>query len=171
MGNQMASVLHPEDFEGMRSQIGTDGGAIQGEYRLLCKDSGVRWISLKAQLFTEDDGNMYVYGVFVDITEEKQLQDRIRELYEKELSHFANAASDEGSAQCRVNVTQNRVENYQSPDTIAISRTGTSMTGQSRGWQTQRQMRHTESVLGPHWTRSRCWTALQPGRRISILNF
>ena len=124
MGNQMASVLHPEDFEGMRSQIGTDGGAIQGEYRLLCKDSGVRWISLKAQLFTEDDGNMYVYGVFVDITEEKQLQDRIRELYEKELSHFANAASDEGSAQCRVNVTQNRVENYQSPDTIAISRTG-----------------------------------------------
>ncbi|RGU95764.1 response regulator [Clostridium sp. AF15-17LB] len=126
MGNQMSSVLHPEDFEGMRSRIGTEGGAIQGEYRLLCKDVDVRWISLKAQLFKEDDGKTYVYGVFVDITEEKQLQDRIRELYEKELSHFAQASSDEGSAQGRVNVTQNRVENYKSPDNIAIAKTGDS---------------------------------------------
>ena len=34
----------------------------------------------------EEDGEQYFYCVFVDITDEKQLQQRVLNLYEKELS-------------------------------------------------------------------------------------
>ena len=43
----------------------------------------MKWISIKAQLLKEEGSEQYFYCVFVDITEEKLLQDRMRELYEK----------------------------------------------------------------------------------------
>ena len=62
-----------------------------------CKDKTVKWISINAQLFTESDGQQYFYCVFVDITEEKQLQEWMKELYEKELTYFAELSSSDGS--------------------------------------------------------------------------
>ncbi|MCQ4665923.1 PAS domain S-box protein, partial [Extibacter muris] len=58
------------------------GGSVQDEHRLVCRDGSVKWVSLKAQRLREDDGNQYFYGVFVDITEVKQVQARVSELYE-----------------------------------------------------------------------------------------
>ena len=129
MGNKMAKVVHPEDFEAMRGKLETDRereGTIQDEHRLVCRDGSVKWVSLKAQILTEDDGEQYFYGVFVDITEEKQIQERVRELYEKELSCFAQAASAEGSIQGRLNVTRGYVESYQATADITIVRPGDS---------------------------------------------
>ncbi len=100
------------------------GNTIRDEHRLVCKDGNVKWISLKAQLMPGDDGILYFHGVFVDITDEKLAQRQIRELYEKNWPTFAQAASTEGSIQGRVNVTQDRVESYQSTDAAAIARTG-----------------------------------------------
>ncbi len=99
LGNRMSKVVHPEDQGSVQAKLELDqdrDGTVQDEHRLVCRDGSVRWVSLKAQRLTEDDGNQYFYGVFVDITEEKQVQARVRELYEKEMSYFAQAASAEG---------------------------------------------------------------------------
>ncbi|UWP59626.1 response regulator [Ruminococcus gauvreauii] len=127
LGNGMAAVVYPGDLGAVRKKLMADNGrgnTIRDEHRLVCKDGNVKWISLKAQLMPGDDGILYFHGVFVDITDEKLAQRQIRELYEKELAYFAQAASTEGSIQGRVNVTQDRVESYQSTDAAAIARTG-----------------------------------------------
>ena len=129
LGNQMSKVVHPEDRGSVQAKLELDqdrGGTVQDEHRLVCRDGSVRWVSLKAQRLTEDDGNQYFYGVFVDITEEKQVQARVRELYEKEMSYFAQAASAEGSNQGRLNITQDYVESYQSTAGLALFQRGDS---------------------------------------------
>ena len=129
MGNQMSRVIHPNDFKmlekNLREQL-KNGSSIQVENRLCCKDSAVKWVSVKAQMFVEEDGEPYFYCVFVDITEEKQLQQRVRELYEQELAYFASLASDDGSIQGTVNVTQDRVESYLSTSDVAVAKIGDS---------------------------------------------
>ena len=129
MGNAMASVIYPDDLREMTDRLNrqlTHSNTIHNENRLICRDGTVKWISIKAQLLTESGGEQYFYCVFVDITEEKLLQDRMRELYEKELTYFAEMSSSDGSIQGRMNVTQNRVESYLS--TLDISLTSTDHT-------------------------------------------
>ena len=127
MGNHMASVIYPEDLEIMADKLKDQlkhGNTIHNENRLVCKDGRVRWISIKAQLFDEPDGEQYFYCVFVDITEEKHLHERVRELYEKELAYFAEMLSSGESIQGRINITQNHLESYVSSSETAIVRVG-----------------------------------------------
>lgn len=125
----MSAVIYPEDFDIMadklREQLKT-GNTIHNENRLICRDGSVKWISIKAQLFTEEDGEQYFYCVFVDITDEKQLQQRVLNLYEKELSYFAEVSSAEGSIQGSLNVTQGRLETYVSTSEMAVAHIGDS---------------------------------------------
>lgn len=127
MGNRMSAVIYPDDLEIMadklRSQL-EHGNTIQNENRLVCKDGSVRWISIKAQLLDEEDGDEYFYCVFVDVTDTKQLQDRIREVYEKELHYFAALSSAGDSIQGRINVTKDRVESYLSNSDSAVTTVG-----------------------------------------------
>ena len=62
MGNRMSAVIYPEDFDIMadklREQLKT-GNTIHNENRLICRDGSVKWISIKAQLFMEEDGEQY----------------------------------------------------------------------------------------------------------------
>lgn len=127
LGNQMTAVVYPDDLNAVRQKLMADedrGNTIRDEHRLVCRDGNVKWVSLKAQLMSGDDGETYFYGFLVDITDEKLSMERIRELYEKELAYFAQKSSAEGSIQGRVNVTQNLVENYQSIEAAAIAQTG-----------------------------------------------
>ena len=127
LGNQIAAVIYPDDLEDVRDKLLAEErkeNPIQDELRFVCKDGHIKWISLKTQVMPGDDGTPYFYGFLVDITDEKLAQERVRELYEKELTHFAQAASLEGSIQGRVNVTQNRVESYQSSADCAIAQPG-----------------------------------------------
>ena len=126
-GNGIAAVIYPDDLEAVRDKLlakENRGETIQDEHRLVCRDGSIKWISFKTQVMPGDDGTPYFYGFLVDITEEKLAQARVRELYEKELAYFAQAASLEGSIQGRVNVTQDRVESYQSTADCSIARTG-----------------------------------------------
>lgn len=129
LGNKMSSVIYPEDLAIMVDKLNEQlrhGNTIHNENRLICKGGTIKWISIKAQLFMEEDLERYFYCVFVDITEEKRLQERIRELYEKELSYFAELASSDESIQGRLNVTQNRMESYLSNSAVAIASVGAS---------------------------------------------
>ena len=62
MGNRMSSVIYPDDLVIMTDKLNAQlkyGNTIQNENRLICKDGTVRWISIKAQLLTEEDGESY----------------------------------------------------------------------------------------------------------------
>ena len=123
MGNCMSAVIYPDDLVIMADKLNAQlkhGNTIHNENRLVCKDGTVKWISIKAQLFTEKDQSQYFYCVFVDITDERRVQEREKELYEKELSYFTELSA-EGGMQGRINVTKNRVESYVATSDAAIT--------------------------------------------------
>lgn len=127
MGNRLSSVIYPEDLTVMKKKLETqlaDGNTVNNENRLICKNGEVKWISLKAQLLMEENREQYFYCVFVDITEEKLLESRMRDLYEKELEYFAELSSSGGSTQGRFNITRNQLENYLTDPESAISHVG-----------------------------------------------
>ena len=129
MGNKMSAVIYPEDLTVMAGKLHEQlqkGNIIRNENRLIHKSGAVKWISIQAQLVTEEDGEKYFYCVFVDITEEKQLQERIQELYKRELTYFAELSVTDGVIQGRLNVTKNRVESYDATSDVAVTHVGDS---------------------------------------------
>ena len=96
MGNKMSSVIYQEDLAVMTEKLKEQlkyGNTIHNQNRLVCRDGSIKWISIKAQLFTEKSGEQYFYCVFVDVTEEKKIQEKSRELFEKEMAYFAELSS------------------------------------------------------------------------------
>lgn len=115
MGNQMTVLSSPEDMEKLVHDLKVqlhEGNNLHGETRLICKDGTMKWISLKAQHIVADDGERYFYCVFVDITEEKQSQERVKEVYQQELTYFAELSATGGNVQGTLNVTRGTVETY-----------------------------------------------------------
>lgn len=129
IGSSMARVTYPEDMQFIRDRIFSQlqmGNTFHFERRLICKSGTVKWISLKGQLLTEKGNEPFLYCVFVDITEEKQLRERVKELYDKELSYFAELSATEGYLQGRLNVTRNQVESFISSTEVEIADSGDS---------------------------------------------
>ena len=129
MGNCMSAVIYPEDLSVMTAKLKSQlrsGNTIHNENRLICKNGAVKWISIKAQLLTEGDGEEYFYCVFLHNTDETQLQEKIIEHSRKELANFAELFSAEGSIQGSINVTQNRMESYVSSVDTAVAEVGDS---------------------------------------------
>ena len=127
LGSRMSAVIHPEDLSNLREKLLAQlehGHTIHHENRLVCKDGSVKWISIKAQLLQGSE--QYFYCIFVDITDEKRLRVRIRELYEQELAYFSELTSEDGSIQGRFNVTRNRLESYLTTSDIALAEDGDS---------------------------------------------
>ncbi|QNM07041.1 response regulator [Qiania dongpingensis] len=128
MGSRMSAVIHPEDLSGMAERIRRqlrEGNTVHSEVRVICKDGSTKWVCLKAQLFQEKE-EAQLFCVFIDVSDEKQQQERNKELYERELAYFVDLSSEEGSSQGRVNITQNRTESYISIRQMAIAQIGTS---------------------------------------------
>lgn len=128
MGNRMSAVIYPEDLIIMTDKLNaqlTHGNTIHNENRLICKDGTVKWVSIKAQLLQEG-AERYFYCVFVDVSEEKQLQVRVKELYATELAYFAESTAEEGCIQGRLNLTRNRMETYLSTSDVAVAHVGDS---------------------------------------------
>jgi len=127
LGGRMSAVIHPEDMasipDKLRQQL-QEGDTIRLEERLICRDGRIKWVSVNAQFMQEKDGTGCFYCVFVDITEEKQLREQITSLYDRELAYFAELSSASNCLQGRVNVTRDRVENYQGTVESSITHTG-----------------------------------------------
>lgn len=130
LGNRMSAMIHPDDLPAVKASIEEQlrrGDTVQLEDRVRCKDGSIKWVSIKAQLFREKgEVEQYFYCVFVDITEEKHLQERMRELYEEELAYFSELSARAGSIQGTINVTQGRVESYLSTADAAVAHVGDS---------------------------------------------
>ena len=95
LGNQLALIIAPQELQEiaqrLREQL-RQAKTVHIENQICCKDGSVKWVSVKAQLFMENN-EPYLDCVFIDITEEKQLHRREKELYERELRYFVEAAS------------------------------------------------------------------------------
>jgi len=74
--------VHPDDREGLR--LAFDGAAhgsgdYRSEYRVQGPHEGVRWIVARGQVdFAEDRAPLMLRGVFVDITDRKEAEERFR---------------------------------------------------------------------------------------------
>lgn len=73
-----ADILHPEDYDHARNGIDpvlrdiTGNTIYNQEYRLNTKDRGYRWFRATGDVSRREDGTPYcLFGVFIDITEQK----------------------------------------------------------------------------------------------------
>ena len=159
LGNQMAAVIYPGDLNAVRDKLLANeccGNTIRNEHRLLCKDGSIKWISLKAQVMPGDDGEPYFYGFLVDITDEKLAQELVRELYEKELAYFAQAAPQRevSRAESMSHKAGLRVTNLR--PTVPSRRWEIPMSRPFKDWRFLRQILSTGITSALHWIRNRC---------------
>lgn len=78
--NKMSGVIYPEDGKIMTEKISAQlehGTTVHNENRLICKDGSIKWISIYAELLTDEADEQYFYCTFVDITEQKYLQKKL----------------------------------------------------------------------------------------------
>jgi len=86
---EMLSYIHPDDRDKftqivnlMRSDDGTD--RLTGELRFVSKEGSARWIRVTGKVVTwEGDSPLRAIGTFVDLTDAKQCQNDLEQMYEK----------------------------------------------------------------------------------------
>ncbi|MGB6309983.1 MAG: PAS domain-containing protein [Steroidobacteraceae bacterium] len=92
---QWVSTIHPEDMEGVVLALGAaidTGTQYQAEYRTLLLNGEVRWLAGRAQVVQDADGRpIRAIGTVIDITERKELEERLR--YATESLNIAQAAA------------------------------------------------------------------------------
>ena len=93
--DEWIATIHPEDLEGVVLTLGAamDSGAkYQCEYRTLLPNGGVRWLANRGQVLKDDTGRpARTIGTISDITERKQLEEKLR--YATESLNIAQAAA------------------------------------------------------------------------------
>src|SRR5919108_3480123 len=76
------AFTHPDDIERRRKDRARDlaeGDWLQHDYRIIRPDGGVRWMCLRGKIVRRPDGTAAeAYGVALDITERKQLEEHQR---------------------------------------------------------------------------------------------
>jgi PAS domain S-box-containing protein len=78
------SFLYPDDRERVLAELGSyvQSGAvnINHEYRMITKDGQIHWINSLAEIVRNDKGDMqYLQGVFIDITERMEAEEKMKE--------------------------------------------------------------------------------------------
>lgn len=76
VGNRGINVVHPEDGLTMLKTFrehAQKNDSLKAEYRILRKDGGTSWIYLRAKRVGEWEGYPLFQGVFIDITQQKNI--------------------------------------------------------------------------------------------------
>lgn len=76
------SRVHPDDVKRLddaSAKLTQDRGSYELEYRWQHKDGRWLWICCRSRLSRSEDGSSCIEGTFVDITEQKNLEDQIRQ--------------------------------------------------------------------------------------------
>ena len=127
IGGLVANCMHPEDRERVDATVSAqlkERDEYVVEYRMKKRDGSYIWVHDIGRAMTAEDGRPAITSVCFDVTEEKRLQERVRDLYEKELAYFAELSLAADSIQGRLNVTKNRLENYLSTADVSVARVG-----------------------------------------------
>jgi two-component system, sensor histidine kinase and response regulator len=89
------ATIHPEDLEAVVIELGAaidSGTRYQSEYRTLILNGEVRWLAGRGQIVSGADGRpARIVGTISDITERKQLEEKLR--YATESLNIAQAAA------------------------------------------------------------------------------
>lgn len=129
IGGMISNCMHPEDRDAVDAEVRRqlqNSGEYTVEYRMRKKDASYIWVHDTGRVIETENGRSAIASVCVDITEAKYLQERSRELYERELSYFAQLVSAEGVIQGKINVTKNVLESYLSSSNVTDIRIGDS---------------------------------------------
>jgi diguanylate cyclase (GGDEF)-like protein/PAS domain S-box-containing protein len=76
-----AERLHPEDYDQVMASLHRSRNTLDvwhSEHRIKLPKGGVRWHELRAQPTPLRDGSVVWHGIIVDITERKQVEERLR---------------------------------------------------------------------------------------------
>ncbi|MBU0960562.1 MAG: PAS domain-containing protein, partial [Proteobacteria bacterium] len=77
-----AEIIHPEDFDLVQKEV-TEGVVNHKpyviDYRIFHRDTSIRWVCERGQAYYDANGNpLWLDGVIVDITEQKQIQEELQ---------------------------------------------------------------------------------------------
>ncbi len=76
-------VIHPEDHERVDQAVQRalqSGEKLQIDYRIVLPDGSIRWLGVRGQCYLKPTGEPdRLMGVSLDITEQKRMEDRLRE--------------------------------------------------------------------------------------------
>ncbi|HEY5264871.1 MAG TPA: PAS domain-containing protein, partial [Steroidobacteraceae bacterium] len=93
--DEWLATVHPEDLEGVVQELNAAiacGGKYQAEYRTLALDGAVRWLAGRGQVLMDAEGYpARAIGTVTDITQRKQLEDKLRRTTES--LHIAQTAA------------------------------------------------------------------------------
>ena len=83
-----AHLIHPDDLERVRrtfrQAVSDRRGVLRAEYRIFHGDGEIRWIADRRQLFFDEGGRFaYVDGLLLDITEQKRMEQALRDSEER----------------------------------------------------------------------------------------
>lgn len=95
MKNSIIDLVYEEDVDKILSlgDILHDGECVQREVRIKTKNSGIIWILLNGSYILEKDGTHTLSAVLINITESKQMQERL--LLEEERYRVATEISND----------------------------------------------------------------------------
>jgi|GEM_PF-5597725 len=81
-------LVFPEDFPKVASSVETlrAGDTFSSTYRILRRDGTIRWVLDRGMAVQDGNGALFLDGVILDITEEKQRQEMLEKNYEQFLT-------------------------------------------------------------------------------------
>lgn len=125
----VSNCMHPADRTRVDRSVEEqlkNGTEYTVEYRMKKKNGSYIWVHDLGRSTTAEDGRPAIMSVCLDITDQKEAQQQVKDLYERELSYFTELSSADGSLQGTINVTQDRMERYISNTDVAVAKVGDS---------------------------------------------
>lgn len=129
IGGMVSNCMHPEDQDMVRQSVDEQLEKMEEyvvEYRMKKKDGSYIWVHDVGRRLTAEDGRPAIMSVCLDITDEKLLRERIKEMYEQELTYFMDMSTADRSLQGSLNVTRGSLEFYQSSVDTSLVHAGDS---------------------------------------------
>lgn len=87
-------IVHPEDLKKLAAELKmhVEEGCLDytSEYRILTKSGEVRWVDERTVIQRNEEGEVYLQGIILDITEHKKAEDsllQMEEIRKKEIHH------------------------------------------------------------------------------------
>lgn len=84
IGHNFTELMVPDDLDRVASEVGQygDAGATNFgvQYRIVTKPGDIRWVDGRAWVQREEDGTVsHFYGIILDITEQKEAEERVEQ--------------------------------------------------------------------------------------------